>query len=407
MGVRDQIPWHRLFHAYGAAGDAPVFLDALASDEIVEVDREFGWQFDGLPASFVWSGLYCGGRLTPATAPAARIIAARIGEPDFGAGDNTLRAAMLFFFREIARTVLAVETIDDLRHVAAERGSPAAQAWLDGFLAAPVPVFDWTATEDPGRPFLAGAMVDCYDLLPELFEPVTRLLHHESPVTRQVAAMTAATFVGHPVLADHRPEIVDYHVREAASTDDPYQRASLVIGIGELGVAPSRWLSDPHPGVRVCAALAPPLAADPHALTILLDAAHDPKAFDVVFGTMHMPQLPGNYSVALIETVCRRLPDFDRLVDVAIASLDIDGGSTVIDRRSTRLAGCAPYLAVGFAGGLPSPGAASAAQRTFARAVVAHDTLWTPQATTWQATLKVAGLPTEKEPWVAVATLPH
>jgi hypothetical protein len=38
--VGDQIPWHRLFHAYGAATDAPVFLDALAQDEIVEVDRE-------------------------------------------------------------------------------------------------------------------------------------------------------------------------------------------------------------------------------------------------------------------------------------------------------------------------------------------------------------------------------
>jgi hypothetical protein len=38
----------------------------------------------------------------------ARIIARRIGEPGFGGGDNTLRAAMMFSFREIARTVFGV-----------------------------------------------------------------------------------------------------------------------------------------------------------------------------------------------------------------------------------------------------------------------------------------------------------
>jgi hypothetical protein len=313
--VGDPIPWHRLFHAYGAATDAPVFLDALAQDEIVEVDRELGWQFGGVPYSFVWSGLYCGGRLTPATAPAARMIACRIGEPGFGAGDDTLAAGMLFFFREVARTVLAVEAIGDLRQVAAQRESPAAQAWLDGFLAAPVPVFDWTAAEDPGQPFLAAAMVDCYDLVPELFAVVAPLLHDGSRVTRRVAAMAAATFVAHPALADRRRAIIDYHLREAAVTDDPYQRASLVIGMDELGVAPRPWLSDPHLGVRTCAAMASTLTDDPHALNLLLEAAGDPRAFDAVFGTMQMPQLGGDYSVALIGTVCRRVPDFDRLVD--------------------------------------------------------------------------------------------
>jgi hypothetical protein len=76
----------------------------------------------------------------------------------------------------------------------------------------------------------------------------------------------------------------------------------------------------------------------------------------------------------------------------------------VIDRKSTRLAGCAPYLRVGFAGGLPAPGAATPAQQTFARAVVARDALWTHRAAAWRTTLQLAGLATENATWVAVAS---
>ena len=47
----------------------------------------------------------------------------------------------------------------------------------------------------------------------------------------------------------------------------------MLLGAGELDGEPRAWLRDPHPGVRVCAALAPALADDPEATTVLLTEA--------------------------------------------------------------------------------------------------------------------------------------
>ena len=385
--------WHRLFHAYGQATDAPKFLEALPRNDIIEIDDDRGWQFDGIPYVFIWSGLYCQGRLTPATAAAAHVIAGQISEPGFGARDMTLRPGMLFFFREIGRTALAAQDVVDLRAKAARCDEPAAQAWLDAFLAAPVPVFDWGDAQEPGGPFLAAAMIACYDLIPELFHVAVRFLTDTSGHTRRVAAMATATLVGHPDLVSRRPALVDYHLREAAAEEDPYHRASLVIGIGELGEQPQRWLRDPHPGVRICAAMAPALANDPRAVAVLLRAARQPTAFNTVFGTMHMPQLGHSHSVALIEALCQRVRDFDLLADGAIAALNIE------DRRALE-----PYLRVAFIDGLPEADASTPAQRRFAQTAASRDELWSTGMTAWHAALASVGLPTDRNSWAAVGT---
>ncbi|GAA2543890.1 hypothetical protein GCM10010435_10330 [Winogradskya consettensis] len=54
----------------------------------------------------------------------------------------------------------------------------------------------------------------------------------------------------------------------------------MVLGLGELGVAPAEWLTDADFGVRVCAALAPGLAGDETAAEVLRFALLDPAALD-------------------------------------------------------------------------------------------------------------------------------
>jgi len=401
------IAWHRLFHAYGPATEAPRFLDALARDEILEVDHDsgLGWRFGGIPYSFVWSGLYAQGRLTPATVPAARIIASQIRRPGFGGQDASLRPAMLFFFREIARTALDVDDINELRDIASQYDEPASQEWLDEFLADPVPVHSWGAAQARGRPFLAAAVVACHDLVPELFDVAMVFLAADDPRTRQLAALAATTMARHPALAHRRPALVDHHVREAANEKDPYDRASLVLGIGELGRQPTEWLGDSHPGVQLCAAMAPRLADDPRALDILLQAARHPAAIDAIFGTMQLPQFDAGLAVALAETLCSRMPDFDALVTAAIAAVDSDGRWSTIDGTSMRLSGCAPYLRVGFAAGLPEAERSTSAQRSFAQFVTSSDDLWAAD-TTWRTTLRFTGLPDDRTSWANLAGEP-
>jgi hypothetical protein len=58
----------------------------------------------------------------------------------------------------------------------------------------------------------------------------------------------------------------------------------MVFGLGELGQEPRDWLDDPHIGVRVCAALAPALAADDRAIEVLQDADQQPEAVRRAFG---------------------------------------------------------------------------------------------------------------------------
>ena len=86
MAVLDPVRWHRLFHAYSASTDDPIFLDALARDEIIDVDRNPGWQFGGVPHSFVWSGLY----VNTAQSVTVRLLGDCSGEGDYTGNYKTI-----------------------------------------------------------------------------------------------------------------------------------------------------------------------------------------------------------------------------------------------------------------------------------------------------------------------------
>jgi phage tail protein X len=106
------------------------------------------------------------------------------------------------------------------------------------------------------------------------------------------------------------------------------------------------------------------------------------------------PQYGRQAEAELIDVVCARVADFERLLDSAIAALHIDAGYG--------RAVCEPYLRVAFPAGLPDPADVSRAQRAFAPAAVDREEIWAPEHRGWAASLDMMGLPTDRATWSAV-----
>ncbi|MDG6106805.1 hypothetical protein Daura_29580 [Dactylosporangium aurantiacum] len=397
------------FHAYGPAGEDLVLLDALRrGDDRPQGPDEPFWR---APYSFLWSALYCGGNLTPATVEAVRYLVRTIPEPRFGGEDPTLRIAAIWFLREVAREALG--GVD--RATASRRDEPDVREWLTGYLRERRFVLDWTDADAAGQVLLAAARVDCFDLLPEVYAAVEPLLTVREPALRGCASLTAATLSGHPDLVAHRPRLLAHLLAECAAAD-AHHRASMLLGAGELGGAPREWLRDPHPGVRVCAALAPALADDPAANTVLLtEASKDPDVIGMRgFDGMGLPALPYPQT-ALAERLCATVRDVDRLLPAAVAA--VPSAPTYLnvgERRPARGALAEPYLRVFFPTGLPSPAAATPAQRRLAEMIARHASFREPGSRAepssgppdpWNATFSRLGLPADRSSWQAVAGL--
>jgi hypothetical protein len=401
------------FHAYGPSIDDMALLDALRQGD----DRRQGPEepFWRAPYSFLMSALYCGGRLTPATVEGVRYLVRTIGEPGFGGGDPTLRHGALAFLRSVAGVALA--GVD--RAAASRRDEPEVRQWLAAYLRESRSVLDWTETDTPGEVLLAVARADCFDLLPEVFAAVEPLLTSPTPPLRIHAASAAAMLSRHPDLVAHRPRLLAYHLAECGS-NDPHHRASMLLGAGELEGAPRAWLRDPHPGVRVCAALAPALADDPEAIAVLLtEATRNPAVIDMQAfeGMLALTVLPCGAAV-LAERLCQSVGDVNHLLPAAIAAVPY--GATYLDigeehRRQGAL--CEPYLRLAFPDGLPSPSTATPTQRQLAAAVAEHDHAWERDfsalpprdrylawrgAQAWDGTFTRLDLPNDRSSWRAV-----
>ncbi|WP_422742719.1 hypothetical protein ACN27B_30185 [Micromonospora sp. WMMD754] len=399
------------FHAYGPSVDDEALLDALRQGH--DRSREPGEPFWRVPSSFLWSALYCGGRLTPATVGGVRYLVRTIGEPGFGGDDPALRQAAVWFLRDVAGVALA--GVD--RAAASRRDEPEVRQWLAAYLRGPRSVLEWTEADAPGEVLLAAARVDCFDLLPEVFAAIEPMLAASEPRLRISAASAAAMLSRHPDLVAHQPRLLAYHLAECVS-DDPHHRASMLLGAGELDGAPREWLSDPHPGVRVCAALAPALADDSEATAVLLgEATKNPAVIDMqAFEGMVLTVLP-HAAAVLAERLCRAIDDVDRLLPAAIASVPY--GATYLDvgeEHQMQAALCEPYLRMVFPDGLPS--AATPAQRRLAAALAQHDPAWgrdfrtlappdryraSRDAQAWEATFSRLRLPNDRSSWLAVA----
>jgi hypothetical protein len=397
--------WARVFHWYGRATDAEAHLEALWQDTLGPLDQDTsdGFYAKGVPYTYI-SWALIGERPTPATVLTLRWFAAHSFQPD---EDEFAVGTALLMYQKVAEDVLGGE-IDAWRALAATRDTPAVANWLAAYLAEPEPrrVAEWTDADQPGQVLLAAAAVDCYDLIPTLYEAVAPLMNDpwQSP-NRDIAAIAARALVRHPDLAEQRPSLLAAHQRAAADAE-PGRRGALVLGIAKLGGDVQEWLSDPYLGVRVCAALRTPgTVAD----ELLLAVSRSPGAFAIV--TM---QILGDQTQALIEAACVRVPDFDRLWPGAVAALSLKLAWVGGQER----AACAPYLPVGFPHGLPAPADATPAQRAFAKAAIERIELWAPawppeepwepvrrkdEHGPWVVALAAAGLPIDRLAWQAVA----
>ncbi|WP_344088828.1 hypothetical protein [Luedemannella helvata] len=345
-----------------------------------------------------------------------RYLARTIAEPGFGGDDATLRYAALWFLRDVAGAALA--GVD--RAMASRRDDPDVRRWLAAYLRESRSVLEWTDADAPGEVLLAAARTDCFDLLPDVFAAVEPLLADPAAQVRIGTAAATSMLSRHPDLVAHRPQLLAYHLAQCSS-DDPYHRASMLLGVGELDGTPRQWLRDPHPGVRICAALAPALADDPEAIEILLtQATTNPGVMEkcALQGMMSLTALP-HPAAAIAERLCRHVNDIDRLLPAAIAS--VPHGITYLDTGEndpTIAALCEPYLRVIFPDGLPAHSAATPTQRLLAAVVADHDPAWnrdtqglppqdrylaTPHAQAWDATFTRLHLPTDRSAWRTTA----
>lgn len=396
MLTADETDWAKLFHALGPADDLPAILAALrGTDAEAAVDA-----FTAL-----WPRVFAGGRLTPATPPAVRHLAAILPDAALGAGDDTIREGVLYLLREVARVVSEADAAAVGHRIAVD---DAVHAWLAAYLTRPLPspVHAWDDGDAPGRVLLHNALVDCFDLLPEVFEAVWPIPDGWPSRARTMAAAATAMLVRHPRLADRRAEVIAYHERTARATADRWECASHVYGLGELGVAPREWLDDPRLAVRTCAALAPALAYDGTATEVLVRAAEHPRAFDHAFTEpfvapayrmMFLPQLQDVSHRRLIRTLCERSGDFRRLLPAAMAAVDLRG----VGRPTVEFG---PYLRLAFPAGLPERGTASAAQSYFAHAVADRDDLWDGMFAGAAEAFAAVGLPDDRDRWRDVTT---
>jgi hypothetical protein len=387
------ITWEHAFGAYGPARGGDELLEVLRrGDEEAYAETHPGTVWWRQPYSFLWSALYCGGRITPATVLGLTGLAPAVTADDFGGEDSTLRWAAVWWIRDVTRVIVADTDLYQARLTATRRNEPAVREWLNVYLRQERSIFDWGQGDEPGRVLVAAAKVDCFDALPEIFAPVSSLIAPQQPEQlRMAAASAAAMLVRHPRLHGHREAITAYHLAEAAH-GTPLYRASMVLGLAELDGPTEQWMHHPQLRMRMCAALAPRLAEDAEAIRVLRSASLNPSALDRAFGDFRLHQLPWP-NLAVAEALCDRVQDFDTLLDSATAAVAYTGvvGDGVL---------CEPYLRKAFPQGLPHGGTDE--QRALARAIADHDSAWRDDKK-WATTFVRTNLPADREAWLSAA----
>jgi hypothetical protein len=100
--------WDRAFHAYGPARGGDELLNVLRyGAEGAYLQEHPGVVWWRQPYSFLWSALYCGGRITPATVLGLRHLVKAVTADDFGGADPAVRWAAVWWIRDVTRTALA------------------------------------------------------------------------------------------------------------------------------------------------------------------------------------------------------------------------------------------------------------------------------------------------------------
>lgn len=362
-----------LLHAYGRASDTPGHLAALAGGDAASVSAAL---------EHLWSAVIHQGTPWTATPPAAVAVAALIGDPRLsGAANAESRANLLGFLAAVAKAGQAYTDLDDL--------APPAGFDVDAALTAALSSGDEDeifADEVLANAVYARAILGCREIVPTLLAAAASALSDPESTVRAAAAHTVSVCCA-VLAATTETTVLAQRLDALAAAAAPDERAALVLAMGELGVEPRRYLDDPNPGVRACAALAPALADDPTATAEIFAALADPAATDDWF-THRLPQIPTRIRFSLVAAAIARVDDPDRLLPAALAIAPIASRYTVRDEWG-------PLLHALFGGRTSDP--LSPAQRRYLGALVDNEDLWDPSNGTVGLVFRDAGLPYDRD----------
>lgn len=131
-----------------------------------------------------------------------------------------------------------------------------------------------------------------------------------------------------------------------------------------LGHRPEALLSDEHPGVRACAALAPEFSGDERATRELVSALEAPKDADRWF-TRHLPGQEGWLHCDLAEALAARASDLEAVLPAAL-------GLATASNPFTYDRDLAPFVRLAFPQVPTERTVLTAAQRAFLSALLAN-----------------------------------
>jgi hypothetical protein len=183
--------------------------------------------------------------------------------------------------------------------------------------------------EDAANSFYARALFGCIRVAPALMKAMLEGLTDASPRIRACAAMGAVTLARTEALRNHAKKIESQWRALAQAAPGSDERSAHALALGDLGFSPNDFLEDPSSAVRMCAALAPSLVANPAAISELLNTLeHHAGDIDDWFAEKP-PQFAMRPRFPVVARLIQQVKDFDRLANVAIAVVGVTAKSCV------------------------------------------------------------------------------
>ncbi|WP_020474742.1 HEAT repeat domain-containing protein [Zavarzinella formosa] len=360
----EKTDWSRLHHAYGRATDTPGHLRALLDGD----DDARKAALSHLNGAIMHQG-------TPwtATEPVALVVAGLLSDER----TEPVRSHLLSFLVSVAQAPeqRSPWSMEELERLANQN--------LDSLIDSEDEEAIYEDEEEATNAFYAKSLLGCVRVAPILMEVMLEELADPSPRLRACAAMGAVTLAKTESLRAHAGAIGERLTALARSATDTDERSAHVLAMGDLGLSPGVFLNDPSPAVRMCAALAPGLAADSVATAELINALEHAEVMDGWF-VQRPPQFCIRPRFTVVTRIVERVKEFERFVDAAEAVLRVTwGGGADFD--------WGPLLASAFPDG--DGVVKTDAQRRFLEALLEKTEFWSPKIGSSLKWFEKAGLP--------------
>ncbi|HWS90514.1 MAG TPA: hypothetical protein VN282_26335 [Pyrinomonadaceae bacterium] len=373
LPVLEETDWSRLHHAYGRATDTPGHLRALLKEDAEGRKQAF---------DHLWSAIIHQGTPWTATGPVALFIAGLLRDETRARRVGPIRADLFEFLLGVAHLAgLWEEEAAELERTEASHGQD-----LDALIDAgdDETLYDGTT----GEAAYARALLGCVRAAPALMAVMLEGLTDADPVVRAHASAGAVALARCGPMRGHLKEFETRLTALARTARDADERCAHVLALGDLGAAPTDFLEDPSPAVRICAALTPGLAGNAAATLELLDALkHHAVDIDGWF-TNTPPQFSLRPRFSVVARLVEQVKDFEMLADAAVAVLPVTTKYTVDYDWG-------PLLAAAFPDG--SGVIKTEAQHRFLAALVDRKLLWDPKFWNARAWFEKAGLPYDRQ----------